>query len=480
MLSHTFAATKLSNLPLKKSISGIRGTIGNEVGDNLTPVDIVQFTSAYCKWLIDRGNKRQIVIGRDARISGELINQLVTSTVRAMGIDVIDLGLSTTPTVEMAVPWSYSGGGIILTASHNPKQWNALKLLNEKGEFLSQEDADVLLDLAENGQFMYAEVDDLGGYTTDDSYLDKHIQAVLDLELVDANAVRNAGFKVLVDGINSSGGIAVPGLLEALGAEVVKVNCEPTGHFAHVPEPLPKNLKETITAVKAHKVDVAFVADPDVDRLAIISEDGSWFGEEYTLVSIADYVLSRTPGNTVSNLSSTIALKEITEKRDGKYAAAAVGEVNVVKVMKETHAIIGGEGNGGVIYPALHYGRDALVGIALFLSQMARWDKRCSVLRNMYPKYHIAKHKVDVDKDTKFPLIAEAIKEKYRNYELNEEDGLKIYLDGSDWIHLRESNTEPIIRIYTESASESLADSLAEKMKQEIKEIMANKRTGNT
>jgi len=433
-------------LTLIKSISGIRGTIGNNPGDNLTPLDIVHFTSAFCTWMLKAGKPRKIVVGRDARLSGDMVNRLVTATIMGMGIDVIDLGLSTTPTVEMAVPMENAGGGIILTASHNPKEWNALKLLNDKGEFIGAEDAQIVLDLVSTGAYKYAEVTELGTYSTDETYLEKHIQTILDLELVDKSAIEEANFKVLVDAVNSSGGIAVPAMLTALGVkDIIELNCEPTGHFAHNPEPLAENLGNTSNEIKFAQADLGIVVDPDVDRLAFINEDGTMFGEEYTLVAIADYVLSNKPGNTVSNLSSTIALQKVTQKHGGEYSAAAVGEVNVVKKMKAVEAVIGGEGNGGVIYPELHYGRDALVGIALFLTHLAKSGKSISRLRSDYPKLHISKNKISLEKGMDVDMLIQKIGEKYKANEQNTEDGLKIYFEDNDWVHLRKSNTEPII-----------------------------------
>ena len=462
-------------MALIKSISGFRGTIGKESGKNLTPLDIVHFTAAYCSWLKEQKVPQKIVIGRDARISGEMVSNIVANTVIAMGIDVVDLGLSTTPTVEMAVMWENAGGGIILTASHNPKEWNALKLLNSKGEFIGHQDAQHVLDLVEQGFYSFAEVEDLGTITQKNNYLDQHIEAILNHPLVDAGAISAKNFKVLVDGINSSGGVAIPKLLNALGVtDIVKENCEHTGRFAHNPEPLASHLGEVCNTVKFEKADLGIVVDPDVDRLAFISEDGSLFGEEYTLVAIADYVLKENGGgNTVSNLSSTIALRQITEKHNGEYNASAVGEVNVVKKMKETNAVIGGEGNGGVIVPELHYGRDALAGIALFLSHLAKSGKSMSMLRNEYPKLHIVKNKIQLEDDMDVDGIISKISKKYSHLEQNTEDGLKIYFDGgNDWVHLRKSNTEPIIRIYSESETDTTANSLANKIKTDVKEVL--------
>lgn len=463
-------------MTLIKSISGIRGTIGKKNdGTNLTPFDIVHFTSAYCTWLKKQDVPQKVVIGRDGRISGEIVSGLVANTIRSMGINVIDLGLSTTPTVEMAVVWENAGGGIILTASHNPKEWNALKLLNEKGEFLGHEDAAEVLESADHGVYDYADVMNLGSYSTADNYLEKHIEAIVNHKLVDRESIQQADFTILVDGINSSGGIALPKLLRALGVKnIVELNCEPNGNFAHNPEPLPQNLNGVVNDVKFSKADLGIIVDPDVDRLAFICEDGSMFGEEYTLVSIADYVLGALGGgNTVSNLSSTIALRQITQKHGGSYAAAAVGEVNVVKKMKETNAVIGGEGNGGVIIPDFHYGRDALAGLAFFLTHLAKSGKSASMLRNDYPKLHIVKNKIQLDEGMDVEGLIEKVSEKYNQLETNREDGLKIYFDGgNDWVHLRKSNTEPIIRIYSESETETTANALAEKIKADIKEYI--------
>ena len=463
-------------MTLIKSISGFRGEIGGPSGENLTPIDIVKFTAAYCTWLKEQNqSSTKIVIGRDARISGEMVSNLVANTIVAMGLDVVDLGVSTTPTVEMAVEWEQAGGGIILTASHNPKQWNALKLLNHKGEFIGHEDAQRVLDLVENDDYEFAGVDELGSISTNDTYLDKHIETIVAHNLVDKNAIADTNFKVLVDGINSSGGFAIPKLLTALGVkDTVKVNCEPTGQFAHNPEPLANHLSSVCNDLKFEKADLGIVVDPDVDRLAFISEDGSLFGEEYTLVAIADYVLGELGGgNTVSNLSSTIALRNITQKHNGNYEASAVGEVNVVKKMKETNAVIGGEGNGGVIFPDFHYGRDALAGIALFLTHLAKSGKSMSMLRNEYPKLHIVKNKIQLEPEMNVEEIISTIAEKYKSLECNTVDGLKIHFDGNDWVHLRKSNTEPIIRIYSESETETTANALADKIKSDIREVLA-------
>ncbi len=458
-------------MTLKKTISGIRGTIGGPNDNNhLTPIDIVQFAAAYCTWMLNNNPKsKTIVIGRDARISGAMVSSLVSNTALAMGISVVDLGLSTTPTVEMAVKWEQAAGGIIITASHNPKEYNALKLLNAKGEFLGHQDAQQVLDIAEQGDFVFQTVEHLGSYSTNNSYLDQHIQAILDDELVDIEAIQSARFSILVDGINSSGGFAIPRLLEQLGVEqITTVNGTPNGEFAHNPEPLPSNLTEVCKAVTDSGADLGIVVDPDVDRLCFINEDGSLFGEEYTLVAVADYVLSKQPGNTVSNLSSTIALRAITEQHGGSYYSAAVGEVNVVNKMKEVNAIIGGEGNGGVIYPALHYGRDALMGVALFLTHLANFGKSSSELRTTYPNLVIAKNKLDLSSEmqSNLPQLMEQLSMHYADRVQNTEDGLKIYFDGYDWVHIRESNTEPIIRIYSESDELQRANQIAEEVKE--------------
>lgn len=460
------------NMTLIKSISGFRGTIGGVPNDNLTPVDVVKFASAYGEWIRGEKKGKLIVIGRDARLSGEMVSNLVTSTLIGMGLDVLDLGLSTTPTVEMAVMMEKAAGGIILTASHNPKQWNALKLLNAKGEFISGEEAEKVLKIAEENNFHYAEIQSLGKYTTDSTYIQKHIDAILKLPLVDTKAIAEKNFKIVVDAVNSSGGIAVPMLLKALGvSEIIELNCEPTGNFAHNPEPLPEHLTELSSTVKSKKAHLGICVDPDVDRLALVGEDGAMFGEEYTLVAVADYVLkNHKKGNTVSNLSSTRALKDITEKAGGKYSASAVGEVNVVAMMKETKAVIGGEGNGGIIYPELHYGRDALVGIALFLSSLAKCGKTCSALRMTFPNYIISKNKVDLTKDINPDEVLEKIKDKYKKFPINTVDGVRIDFD-EEWIHLRKSNTEPIIRIYAESKSETTARNLTMKIIKDIGEI---------
>lgn len=457
-----------------KSISGIRGTIGGKPGDGLSPIEIVKFSASYAVFLKNYRNKTRlkVVVGRDARISGDMVNRLVTGTLLSMGIDVLDIGLSTTPTVEIAVTHTNADGGIILTASHNPKQWNALKLLNEKGEFLSAAEGEEILKIAEHQNFIFSGVNELGKLTTDDSFIDLHIKKVLDLPLVDVRAIKNAGFRVAIDAVNSTGGIAIPKLLKALGvAEIVELYCDPTGEFPHNPEPLPEHLKDISEIVVKKQCHLGFVVDPDVDRLAIVEEDGSMFGEEYTLVAVADYILKNKPGNTVSNLSSTRALRDVTEKAGGEYFASAVGEVNVVEMMKKTGAIIGGEGNGGVIYPEIHYGRDALVGIALFLTYLAKTGKKCSTLRMQYPVYFISKNKIELSPEMDVDQILEIIQEKYEKQPINNVDGVKIEFD-KQWVHLRKSNTEPIIRIYSESDSETKADHLARKIIDDIREIV--------
>ncbi|WP_337044002.1 phosphoglucosamine mutase [Emticicia sp. 17c] len=468
-------------MTLIKSISGIRGTIGGKSGDALTPLDVVKFTAAYGAWLKKRNPDAnlKVVLGRDARLSGQMVSDLVCSTLVGMGFHVIDLGLSTTPTVEIAVPLEKAIGGIILTASHNPIQWNALKLLNEKGEFISGEDGTELLAIAEKEDFEFSDVKHLGKVTSDDTYFKKHIDLILALPLVDKKAIEKAKFRVVVDAVNSTGGLAVPLLLEALGVtDIKKINCDPTGVFAHNPEPLPENLREISAETRKGNYDLGIVVDPDVDRLAFICEDGEPFGEEYTLVAVADYILSNTKKKkslkTVSNLSSTLALKDITLKAGGEYASAAVGEVNVVVRMKETGAIIGGEGNGGIIYPELHYGRDALVGIALFLSHLAKFGKPVGFLRKTYPNYHIAKKKIELTPDINVDEILEDIKAKYERYPINVEDGVKINFE-KEWVHLRKSNTEPIIRIYAESEFETTASNLADKIIRDIKELISQR-----
>jgi phosphomannomutase len=470
-------------MTLIKSISGIRGTIGGKPGEGLSPLDVVKFTSAYATWIKNnsKSERIKIVVGRDARISGEMVNNLVLGTLQGLGVDIVDIGLSTTPTVEIAVPEEKAQGGIILTASHNPKQWNALKLLNAKGEFISEKDGADVLAIAENESYVFADVNSLGKITKDDTYFKKHIDKILALSLVDVPAIKAAKFKVVIDCVNSTGGIVLPQLLEALGVEeVVKLYCDPTGEFPHNPEPLPENLRDISKAVVKEKAHVGIVVDPDVDRLALVCEDGEMFGEEYTLVAVAEYVLNkRTPaekaagkkGNTVSNLSSTRALRDVTEKHGGEYKASAVGEVNVVNLMKETNAIIGGEGNGGVILPELHYGRDALVGIAIFLSHLAKYGKTCSMLRSTYPNYHISKNKIELTPEINVDRILEDIKVKYEKQPINTVDGVKIEFD-KEWVHLRKSNTEPIIRIYSESESETTADNLAKKIMADIRELI--------
>lgn len=459
-------------MTLIKSISGIRGTIGGTPGDSLSPVDIVKFTSAFGTWIKQRKGKR-IVIGRDARISGEMVNSLVCSTLQALGLDVVDVGLSTTPTVEIAVTLEKAGGGIILTASHNPIQWNALKLLNEKGEFISAADGAEVLNLAASEQFDFAPVEKLGKRAFNTSYIRKHIELILRHRLVDEKAIKKAKFKIAVDAVNSTGGIAVPLLLKALGAKVIPINEEPNGRFAHNPEPLPEHLKEIMSTVVKKKCDLGIVVDPDVDRLAIIQEDGKPFGEEYTLVAVADYVLSKRKGNTVSNLSSTRALRDITEKAGGTYFAAAVGEVNVVTVMKEQNAVIGGEGNGGIIMPDFHYGRDAMIGIALFLTHLAKTGKKASELRKDYPEYFISKNKIELTPEIDVDRVLDAIRVKYEHEKINTSDGVKIDFEKEkEWIHLRKSNTEPIIRIYAESQSAQSAERLANRIIMDIRQVI--------
>ena len=459
-------------MTLIKSISGIRGTIGGKVGDNLTPVDAVKFASAYGTFLKNNINKDKlkVVIGRDARISGPMIHNLVVNTLIGLGIDVIDLGLSTTPTVEIAVPLEQADGGIILTASHNPKQWNALKLLNAKGEFLSGAEGAKILEIAEAEAFDFSDVDSLGEVIPNDAYMDIHIDEVLELPLVDAEAVAKRKFKVVVDGVNSSGGIIIPKLLEQMGVECVKLYCEPNGHFPHNPEPLKEHLGDICKLVIEEKADFGIVVDPDVDRLAFISNDGEMFGEEYTLVAVADYVLSKTPGNTVSNMSSSRALRDITEKHNGSYQASAVGEVNVVELMKATNAIIGGEGNGGIIYPELHYGRDSLVGVALFLTHLANLDVTVAELRASYPQYYMSKNKIELTPQIDVDGILATLTETYKSENISTIDGVKIDFP-TEWVHLRKSNTEPIIRIYTEAPTQEEADALAIRFVNELKII---------
>jgi phosphomannomutase len=462
-------------MTLIKSISGIRGTIGGKTADNLTPIDTVKFAAAYGAFIIARNsNKKKIkvVIGRDARISGKMISSLVANTLVGLGIDVIDLGLSTTPTVEVAVPLENADGGIILTASHNPKQWNALKLLNEKGEFLNGAEGEEILALAESEAFEFADVDDLGSYTKDNSYLEKHIQAVLSLELVDVEAIKKANFKVVVDGVNSTGGIFIPALLKELNVVCIELYCTPNGEFPHNPEPLKEHLTDISNLVVKENAALGIVVDPDVDRLALVSEDGSMFGEEYTLVACADYVLGKLGGgNTVSNLSSSRALRDVTQKHGGTYTASAVGEVNVVLKMKETNTVIGGEGNGGIIYPASHYGRDSLVGVALFLSHLANKKMSCKDLRDSYPSYFMSKNKIQLTPEIDVDKTLETMALTYQHEDVNTIDGVKIDFE-DEWIHLRKSNTEPIIRIYTEAKSQQAADNLAVRFINEIKKII--------
>nr|WP_321487148.1 phosphoglucosamine mutase [uncultured Draconibacterium sp.] len=460
-------------MTLIKSISGIRGTIGGKPGEGLSPLDLVKFTAAYATWAKEKANKEKItvVVGRDARISGEMVASIVVSTLSGMGCNVVNIGLATTPTTEIAVTEEKADGGIILTASHNPKQWNALKLLNSAGEFLDAAEGAKVLALADAEDFSFAEVDDLGTVVKKD-YTDIHVQHVLDLDLVDVKAIKKANFSVAVDAVNSVGGVAMPALFKALDIKnIVEINCEPTGHFAHTPEPIPENLVETAEIISKNKVDVGFVVDPDVDRLVIINEDGSMFNEEYTLVAVADYVLSQTPGNTVSNLSSSRALRDVTEKHGQSYSAGMVGEVNVVAQMRETNAIIGGEGNGGIIYPASHSGRDALVGAALFLSHLAKSGLKCSELRKTYPDYFISKNKIELTPDIDVDGILVKMKEKYAHEEVTATDGVKIDFAES-WVHLRKSNTEPIIRIYAEAKSSAEADKLAQQMIDEMKSLL--------
>jgi phosphomannomutase len=456
-------------LALIKSISGIRGTIGGQPDTNFTPIDIMKFTIGFGKWVKQTSGIKKIVIGRDARISGQMVNNIVVGALQSIGIDVIDLGLSTTPTVELAVAEEKAGGGIIITASHNPKQWNALKLLNDKGEFISGKAGEEVLRLAEDKTTEFEDVNDLGKHILTPGYIDKHIEQILKLKLVDVEAIKAEDFKIVIDCVNSTGGIALPKLLKALGVEhITELYTEPNGLFPHNPEPLPENLSELSRTVKKVKADLGICVDPDVDRLALVCEDGDMFGEEYTLVSVADYVLSKKKGNTVSNLSSTRALRDVTEKAGGQYFASAVGEVNVVEKMKEVKAVIGGEGNGGVIYPELHYGRDAMVGIALFLSHLANSGKRASILRSGYPNYHIAKKKIDLDPTVNIDRLFADIEKKYKKYPVNTIDGVKIDFE-SEWVHLRRSNTEPIIRIYAESNSETTADHIANQIMSDLK-----------
>lgn len=469
-----FARQKETIMALIKSISGFRGTIGGQVGEGLSPIDTVKFTAAFAAFIKELYNKEKItiVLGRDARVSGEMVSHLVVGTLMGMGVDVIDTGLSTTPTVEVAVTDLKADAGIILTASHNPMQWNALKFLNNKGEFISASEGKRVLEIAEEDNYNFAQVECLGKCVKDDSTIDKHIEKVLALELVDVEAIKNAGFRVAFDAVCSTGGFVLDKLLKALGVkEIVALNDEPTGVFPHNPEPLPENITQICNEVVEKKCNVGFIVDPDVDRLAIVSEDGTPFVEEYTLVSIADYVLKHTPGTTVSNMSSTRALRDVTEAKNQQYFASAVGEVNVVEMMKKHNAVIGGEGNGGIIYPALHYGRDALVGIALFLTLLAKSKMKCSELRATYPNYEISKNKIELTKDMNVDAILEKMAEKYKDYEISTIDGVKIYIE-KEWVHLRKSNTEPIIRIYSESKDLASANKLANKIIEEIKEIV--------
>ena len=463
-------------MALIKSISGIRGTIGGRSGEALTPVDVVKFAAAFGSWVKEKTGKTTLVIGRDARPSGDMVSRLVAATLQGLGVDVIDLGLSTTPTVEMVVTAEGAGGGIIITASHNPVQWNALKLLNDKGEFISGADGAEVLEIAEKESFQFAEVKKLGDYEVKEGTIEQHIKKILALPLVDVEAIKQRNFTIAVDAVNSTGGIAVPMLLKALGVKKIEeFYCEPTGLFPHNPEPLPENLTHICNEISHGKFDLGIVVDPDVDRLALISDNGEPFGEEYTLVAVADYVLKENGGgNTVSNLSSSRALKDVTVKRGGTYAAAAVGEVNVVEKMKETNAIIGGEGNGGIIYPELHYGRDALVGIALFLTHLAKWGKSAAMLRSTYPNYYISKNKIELTPEINVDRVLDEIRQRYAKQPVNTIDGVKIEFD-EEWVHLRKSNTEPIIRIYSESTSKATAEHLANKIISDIKEIISTK-----
>ena len=459
-------------MALIKSISGIRGTIGGKTRENLTPVDVVKFTAAYGTWILAQYKDPKVIVGRDGRISGEMISNLVINTLIGLGIDVSDLGLSTTPTVEMTVKSDNAAGGIIITASHNPREWNALKLLNSKGEFISDEEGKNILTSAEKEDFNFAQVDKLGSCKKDDTALTRHIEAILQSEWVDTKAIKKKNFTIVVDGVNSTGSTAVPALLKALGVKEIRViNEVVSGEFAHNPEPLPEHLSELSTQVVRNNADLGIAVDPDVDRLCFVCEDGSMFGEEYTIVAVADYILGKKKGNTVSNLSSTRALKDITEKHGGKYFSSKVGEVNVVNKMKAVDAIIGGEGNGGVILPSLHYGRDALIGIAIFLTHLSQSKKTVRQLRNTYPDYFISKNKITLQDGIEVKDIFEKIREKYRNNPVNTEDGLKIEFE-KDWVHLRTSNTEPIIRIYAESDFETKAENIAKRMMQDIGEMM--------
>ena len=460
-------------MSLIKSISGIRGTIGGEVSNNLTPIDTVKFAAAYGMWLKNQLKKEglTVIIGRDARISGKMVSSLVSNTLVGLGINVVDIGLSTTPTVEVAVQLDNADGGIIITASHNPKQWNALKLLNNKGEFLNAKDGEDVLNIAENDSYVFSEVDDLGIYRKKKNYINKHIKEVLNLELVNVEAIKKAKFKVVVDAVNSTGGIAIPALLEKLGVECVELYCEPNGEFPHNPEPLKEHLTEISKLVVEEKADLGIVVDPDVDRLALVNEDGSMFGEEYTLVACADYVLSNVKGSTVSNLSSSRALRDVTQKHGGTYQASAVGEVNVVDLMKDTNAIIGGEGNGGIIYPESHYGRDSLVGVGLFLSHLATSKMSCKELRDSYPTYFMSKNKIQLTPEINVDGILETMASNYKNEDVITIDGVKINFE-TEWVHLRKSNTEAIIRVYSESETEEAANNLAGQIINDIKAII--------
>jgi len=455
-----------------KSISGIRGTIGGSAGENFTPQDIVECTAAFGYWLLQKGNNKKVIIGRDARISGPMVTQLVSATLNGLGIDVIDLGMSTTPTVEMAVPALGAGAGIIITASHNPAHWNALKFLNEKGEFISKADGELLLKMLAEGAIRYAEVTELGTYEKAEGWIERHIDMILQLDWIDVSAIKSRKFKVVIDPVNSSGAISIPYLLEELGCEYVMINGEPNGHFAHNPEPLPKHLVELSERMQSEQADIGISVDPDVDRLAFACEDGSLFGEEYTLVAIADYMLSKKSGNTVSNLSSTRALRDVTEKHGGTYHASAVGEVNVVEKMKAVNAVIGGEGNGGIIVPELHYGRDALVGIALMLSHLAKSGKTMTELKASYPMYYMVKDKIQLEKGLDLNSILNGLHQEFKNEDCNTIDGLKINFADS-WVHMRKSNTEPIVRIYSEAQSIESAEQLVAQMKTAIEELIS-------
>lgn len=460
-------------MALIKSISGIRGTIGGKTDENLTPLDIVKFSAAFGTWLQNNKNKKSlsVVVGRDARISGEMVNALVCATLQGLGISVIDLGLSTTPTVEIMVPKLKADGGIILTASHNPKEWNALKLLNDKGEFISGENGNEVLNLAENENFSFAEVEDLGSYEQNSTGFETHIQQILDLPLVDAEAIKAKNYKIVVDAVNSTGGIAIPLLLEKLGCETIKLYCEPNGNFPHNPEPLKEHLGEICKLVKSEKADLGIVVDPDVDRLALVDENGMLFGEEYTLVAVADYLLKNKKGVAISNLSSSRALRDVAKNYESTYFASAVGEVNVVQLMKEKNAVIGGEGNGGIIYPDLHYGRDSMVGVALFLTHLAKENKTVSQLRAQYPSYFMGKKKIQLTPEIDVDALLTKVQNEYQNEEISTVDGVKIDFE-KNWVHLRKSNTEPIIRIYTEAFSQEEADELGEKMIKKIKSLI--------